>query len=82
MFYPDMVLTSTPPVSILEDEVSLTLELAPLIGSPPFNIIHCNPQPYLLLMPKFAKHFLPQVINQKHSFPPIGITFYFNNILI
>ena len=82
MISPDMVLTSTPPASIWGDEVSLTLELAPSIVSPPFNIIHLNPKPYLLLTPKFAKYFFPQALNQKKSLPPIDIIFDVNNILV
>ena len=82
MISPNMVLTSTSQVSIWGDEVSPTLELTPLIGSPSFIISHLNPQQYLPLKPKSVKDFLPQLINQTHSLPPIDITFYVNNILV
>ena len=56
--YPDMILNLTPPVSIWGDEVSPTLEKAPLIGSPTFNGSPLNPQPDINLTSKYFFQWL------------------------
>ena len=70
----DMILTLIPPVSIWGDEVSLTLEMVPPIGSLRLNNIHLNPEPDLPLTPNYASDYIPRSPDQNHSFPPIDIT--------
>ena len=77
-----MVLTLISLMSILEDEVSPTLELYPQVGSPNWNKNHLNPQPDNPLTTKYSSDCLPWVPNHNHSFPLIYITFDVNPVLV
>ena len=74
-----MILTSIPPMSSWEGEVSTTLDSAPMIGYRPFDIIHLNPPPDLPLTPKYSIDCLPQAPN-RHL--PIDINFGVNPVLV
>ena len=74
-----MILTSIPPMSSWEGEVSTTLDSAPIIGSHPFDIIHLNPPPGLPLEAKYSIDCLPQEPNKNF---PIDINFDVNPVLV
>ena len=82
MLSPDLSLTSIPLMSRWGGEVSPTLDLTPLIGSPPFNVRHLKPRPHLLVMPKSSIDLLPQSTNRNHYCPPIDIIFDFSTVLV